>query len=149
LNDLATDLNVPKVAAVLLEYRLKVKTLLTPESHVIYRNREKDLLQYFTQEKSLMHCSEIPNLVIMSGVEYKTDEWSLLTDSSESRLQGVLLPNANPFASVPVVLSAHLEETCGNLDQLLEKINYKQRKCTVCGDLQVLCMLLGQHQGYT
>jgi hypothetical protein len=123
------------------------KNLLTPGTYVtFYRNQEKDLLQYFTQEKSLVYYSYIPNLINMLGVEYKTDKWRLFIDSSKRSLKGVLQHNSNHLASVPVVHSVHLKEIYGNLEQLLEKINYKQHQWMVCGDLKVLCMLLGQQQ---
>jgi hypothetical protein len=77
----------------------------------------------------------------MSGVEHETDEWSRLTDTRKSSLQGVLLR----LASVPV----DLEENYGNLEQLLQKMKDKQQQWMVCGDSQVLCILLEQHQGYT
>jgi hypothetical protein len=78
LNDLLRDLNVPKDAVVLQGHILKENNPLTPGRHVIfYRIREKDLLQYFTQEESLVHRSDIPNPIIRSGLEYETDEWSL------------------------------------------------------------------------
>jgi hypothetical protein len=85
----------------------------------------------------------------MLGVKYKTVEWRLFIDSSKGSLKGVLLHNGNCLASVPVAHSVHLKETYENLERLLEKINYKQHQCMVCGDLKVLCMLLGQQQGYT
>ena len=144
------DLNLPKDAAELLSSRLKGKNLLTPGTYVtFYRNREKDLLQYFTQEESVVYCNDIPNVVNMLGVEYKTDEWRLFIDSSKRSLKGVLLHNGNRLASVTVAHSVHLKETYKTLEQLLEKINYKQHQWMVCGDLKVLCMLLGQQQGYT
>jgi hypothetical protein len=85
----------------------------------------------------------------MLGIEYKTDEWRLFIDSSKISLKGVLLHNGNHLASVPVAHSVHRKETYENLEQLLEKINYKQHQWMVCGDLKVLCMLLEQQQGYT
>jgi hypothetical protein len=85
----------------------------------------------------------------MLGVGYKTDDWRLFIDSSKRSLKRVLLHNGNRLASVPVAHSVHLKETYENLEQLLEKIYYKQYQWMVCGDLKVLCMLLGQQQGYT
>ena len=60
----------------------------------------------------------------------------------------MLLLNGNRLASAPVDHSVHLKETYGNLEQVLQK-NYKQYQWMVCGDLKVLCMVLGQQQGYT
>jgi hypothetical protein len=80
----------------------------------------------------------------MLGAEYKAGEWRLFTDSSKRSLKGVLLHNGNRLASVAVAHLVHFKETYANLEQLLEKINYKQHQCMVCGDLKVLCILLGQ-----
>jgi hypothetical protein len=116
LNDLARDLNLPKDAAELLGPDLGVGGQLTPGTYVtFYRNQDKDLLQYFTQEESLVYCNDIPNLVNMLDVEYKTDEWRLFIDSSKRSLKGVLLHNGNSLASVPVAHSVHLKETYENL----------------------------------
>jgi hypothetical protein len=101
-------------------------------------------MQYFTQEESLVYCNDIPNLINMLGVKYKTDEWGLFIDSSKTSLKGVLLHNGNRLASVPVAHLVNLKETYKNLEQLLQKINYKEHQWMVCGDLKVLCMLLGQ-----
>jgi hypothetical protein len=68
LSDLFRDLNVPKDAAEILGSRLKGKKLLTPETYVtFYRNREKDLLQYFIQEESVVYCNDIPSVINMLG----------------------------------------------------------------------------------
>jgi hypothetical protein len=85
----------------------------------------------------------------MLGVDSKTDELGLFIVSSKRSLKGLLLHNGNHLASVPVAHSVHRKETYENLEHILEKINYKQHQCVVCGDLKVLCMLLGQQQGYT
>jgi hypothetical protein len=96
---LVRDLNLPNDALQILGSRLKEKNLLTPGTYVaFYRNREKDLLQYFTQEESLIYCNDIPNLINMLGIEYKTDEWRLFIDSSKRSLKGVLLHNGNRLA---------------------------------------------------
>jgi hypothetical protein len=85
----------------------------------------------------------------MLGVQYKTDEWKLFNDSSKVSLKNVLQRNGNHLASFPVAHAVHLKEKYENLLQLLEKINYKQHQGMVCGDMKVLCMLLGQQQGCT
>lgn len=80
---------------------------------------------------------------------YVKEEWRLFIDSSKRSLKGVLLHNGNALASVPVAHSVHLKETYGNLELLLQKINYHEHQWLLCGDLKVLCMLLGQQGGYT
>ncbi|GBN19643.1 hypothetical protein AVEN_6795-1 [Araneus ventricosus] len=43
----------------------------------------------------------------------------------------------------------HLEENYNDLSMILEKINYQERRWMVCGDFEMLTMLLGQQTGYT
>ena len=151
LNDLVRDLNLPKEASELLASRLHDNNLLAPgTSTTFYRNREKNLSPYFTQEDSLVYCNNISELVIKLGAtSYEKEEWRLFIDSSKRSLKGVLLHNGNTLASVPVAHSVHLKETYENLELLLEKIKYREHNWMLCGDLKVLCMLLGQQSGYT
>ena len=54
----------------------------------------------------------------------------------------------NIYASVPVGHSLHLKERYSNLELLLTKIKYNEHNWIVCGDLKILCVLLGQQGGY-
>jgi hypothetical protein len=83
------------------------------------------------------------------GVVYDVSEWSFFIDSSKRSLKGVLLHNGNKYASVPVARSIHLKETYENLEILPNKMKYKEHGWLICGDLKVLCMLLGQQPGCT
>ncbi|GFW21037.1 uncharacterized protein TNCV_2702771 [Trichonephila clavipes] len=80
---------------------------------------------------------------------YESEEWRLFIDSSKRSLKAVLLHNGNRYASVPVGHSVHLKECYGNLDFILNKLSYSDPKWTICGDLKVISMLLGQQSGYT
>lgn len=80
---------------------------------------------------------------------YKANEWRLFIDSSKRSLKAVLLHNGNKYASVPVGYSVYLTETYKNLETLLKAIEYKEHDWMICGDLKILCMLLGQQSGYT
>ena len=51
--------------------------------------------------------------------------------------------------SVPVGHSVHLKETHENMKILITKIKYFDHNWLICGDLKVLCMQLGQQDGYT
>ncbi|GBO03258.1 hypothetical protein AVEN_24563-1 [Araneus ventricosus] len=81
--------------------------------------------------------------------EYDPSEWCLFIDSSEKSLKAVLLQNGNSFASLPSGHMVHLEENNDDLSMILEKINYQERRWMVCGDFEMLTMLLGQQAGYT
>jgi len=69
-------------------------------------------------------------------------------NSSKASLKCVLLHNGNRYASVPIGHSVHLKETYKNMKTLITKIKYVDHNWLICGDLKVLCMLLGQQGGY-
>jgi hypothetical protein len=83
------------------------------------------------------------------GVEYTVNEWRLFIDSSKRSLKAVLLHNGNNYASSPIGHSVHLKESYENLELVLTKVGYTAHNWMICGDLKVLCMLLGQQAGYT
>ena len=82
-------------------------------------------------------------------VQHIAESWRLFIDSSKRSIKAVLLHNGNKYASKPVGHSVHLKETYGNLALILDKLKYKEFEWTVCGDLRVLSMILGQQGGYT
>ena len=57
--------------------------------------------------------------------------------------------NGNEYASVPVGYSVHLKEVYENIDFILNKLSYSDHEWTVCGDLKIIAMLLGQKKGCT
>ncbi|GFY17763.1 uncharacterized protein TNCV_1074981 [Trichonephila clavipes] len=63
--------------------------------------------------------------------------------------KAVLLQHGNRYASVPVGHSVHLKECYENLEFIPNKLSYSDHKWTICGDLKVISMLLGQQSGYT
>ncbi|GFX99063.1 uncharacterized protein TNCV_4810131 [Trichonephila clavipes] len=77
------------------------------------------------------------------------EEWRVFIDWSKRSLKAVLLHNGNRYASVPVGHSVHLKECYENLEFILNKLSYSDHKWTICGDLKVISMLLGQQSGYT
>lgn len=151
LNDLTRDLGLSKDAAQLLGSRLHAKHLLAPGTQFAwYRKREKDFVPYFSQEGSLVYCNNIPAVIENLGAErYDPSSWRLFIDSSKRSLKGVLLHNSNQYASVPIAHSVHLKETYENLELLLNKIQYQNHGWQLCGDLKIICMLLGQQSGFT
>lgn len=82
-------------------------------------------------------------------VNHDPAEWRLFIDSSKRILKAVLLHNNSRYASIPVGHSVYLKETYENLKLVFNKLGYQNHKWLVCGDLKVLCMLLGQQGGYT
>jgi len=61
LNDLVRDLDLSKELSEVLASRLNKKNCLYPGTKItFYRNREKQLLKYFTKEKkNLVYCNNI------------------------------------------------------------------------------------------
>ena len=96
-----------------------------------------------------LNCTDIPGVMSSLKIEYVPEEWRLFIDSSKRSLKAVLLHNGNKYASVPVGHSVHLKECYKNLDLVLNKLFYSEHKWTICGDLKIISMLLGQQSGYT
>jgi hypothetical protein len=143
------DLGLSKDCAEILGSRLQSKNLLSPgTSFLWYQNLDKEFIPYFAHDSSLVYCSDISGLICELGVVYDTSEWRLFIDSSKRSLKGVLLHKGNTYASVPVAHSIHLKEMYENLEIFLNKMKYKEHGWLICGDLKVLCMLLGQQPGY-
>jgi hypothetical protein len=80
---------------------------------------------------------------------YDPNDWRLFIDSSKKSLKAVLLHNGNKFASIPVANSIHLKETYEHLQTVIEKIKYHEHEWSLCGDLKVSGILLGQQGGNT
>jgi len=83
------------------------------------------------------------------GHEYNPDQWRLFTDSSKVSLKVVLLHNGNRFPSVPLAHATKMKESYENMALLLAKIKYDEFKWKLCGDLQVVALLLGMQLAYT
>ncbi|CAH1114997.1 unnamed protein product [Psylliodes chrysocephalus] len=88
LNDLVTDLGLPKDLSEVLGSRLKEKKLLAPVTTFYwYRNREAEFVNYFAAAGSLVNCQNVSDLVIHLGApEYNPAEWTLFIDSSNAGL---------------------------------------------------------------
>ncbi|KAK5650493.1 hypothetical protein RI129_001522 [Pyrocoelia pectoralis] len=151
LNDLVRDLSLSKSSAELLASRLKDKNLLSDSVRItFYRNRHQDYLSYFSQEKDLVYCSDIAQLLHKLGVPlYEPTDWRLFIDSSKRSLKCVLLHNGNLYASVPLAHSTTLKETYEAVKYVLEKICYEQHHWYICVDLKMVNFLLGQQSGFT
>ena len=75
LNDLVRDLDLPKNSAELLATRLKDRNLLAHGTVVsFYRNRERDLVQFFRMEGQFVFCNDINGLFNHICNEYEPAE---------------------------------------------------------------------------
>ncbi|GFS88590.1 uncharacterized protein TNCV_1461931 [Trichonephila clavipes] len=149
LNDLVRDLGLPKDTAEVLGSRLKERHLLNSGvSFSWYRFRKKEFVPFLRKRGDLVFCNNVLAVSEMFKIMYEPEEWGLFIDSSKRSLKAVLLHNGNRYASVPVGHSVHLKECHENLE-FTNKLSYSDHKWTICGDLKVISMLLGQQSGYT
>ena len=149
LNDLVRDLGLSKNKSELLGSRLQGWNLLQQETSIsVYRNRDKDMVQFFNIDNDLSFCIDVNGLMLAIGYEHNPEEWRLFIDSSERSLKAVLLHNGNQLPSVPVGYGL-VKETYDSMKQLLKSINYQQYQWSICADLKVVALLLGMQTGYT
>lgn len=151
LNDLVRDLSLSKFSSELLASRLNEKNLLSASAHItFYRNRHAEYLRFFSEDKDLVYCTDVPQLLHKLGVpQYQTHDWRLFIDSSKRSLKCVLLHNGNQFPSVPLAHSTTLKEKYEAVKYVLEKIRYAQHQWLICVDLKMVNFLLGQQSGFT
>ena len=67
----------------------------------------------------------------------------------KNTLKAVLIHNGNNLPSVPIAHAYGMEESYESMSSLLTAIRYMEHQWNICGDLKVICMLLGLQQGYT
>ena len=150
LCDLVRDLALTKGQAELLGSRLQEFHLLAPGTTTSqFRNRHKELVQFFAMSDSICYCTDVQGLMTSLGVEHSIEAWRLFIDSSKTSLKAVLLHNGNRYASVPVAYSANLKETYEKMSLLKKKIRYREYNWRICGDLKVITILMGMQTGYT
>ena len=84
-------------------------------------------------------------------LERTSGQWMIFTVSSKANLKSVLLHFGNMFSSVPFVLAVRMKGMHDYLQGFLQKISYKEHRCTriTCADLNVLALLTVQKGGYT
>lgn len=149
LSDLIRDLNLGKSESELLASRLKDRNMLLPGVRVcFYRERNKELTEFFANKGSLCYCDDIEGLFSRLNIEYNRSEWRLFLDASKSSLKAVLLHIGNEKPSIPVGHSVRLKETYDNLRYLLKCIKYDQHKWHICADFKVIAILTGLKGGY-
>ncbi|KAK4876078.1 hypothetical protein RN001_012500 [Aquatica leii] len=140
LSDLICHLNLSKQGSELLASRLKEKNLLAPTVTITtYRTREKNILQFFSENEGLVYCNDIAKLLLDMGLkEYKSTELRLFIDSCKRSLKCVLLHNGNKFASIPIAHSTKLKEEYENVKLVLEKIKFSEHQWPICVDLKMV-----------
>jgi len=115
-----------------------------------FRNRHQEFLGFYSEDKDLVYCTDIAQLLNKLGVpQYDTKYWRLFIDSCKRSLKCVLLHNGNQLAPVPLAHSTTLKEKHEALKCVLEKICYDQHEWLVCVDLKMVNIFLGQQSGFT
>ena len=66
----------------------------------LFRNCQKDLVQFFLMEGDLVYCNDIDGLMVALRITHDPDEWRLVIDSSKTSLKAVLLHNGNVLLSI-------------------------------------------------
>jgi hypothetical protein len=102
----------------------------------------------FYLQDDLAYCNDVDSLLDAFGQHHNPGEWRLFTDSSKLSLKAVLLHNGNERPSIRLAFAAHMKESYDNMKFLLTMIQYGKHSWSVCGDLQVIALLLGLQLGY-
>ena len=99
LNDLIRDLDLSKQAAEILASRFNETHVLHSSAKVSYFRRDEHFITFFTEEKQLIYCDNVPELFGQLGFSsYNPEEWRLFMDSSKRSLKCVLLHNGTSYA---------------------------------------------------
>ena len=102
LNNLVRDLNLPKDKSQLLGSRLKERNLAPETTFSSYRHRETELVEFFSEGKDYVYCSNIYGLIEKLGLTYDSKDWRSFLDSSKTSFKAVLLHNTNQYAPIPI-----------------------------------------------
>ena len=94
-------------------------------------------------DENLLFHDNIEGLITTMGTSYILLEWRLFIDSSKRSMKCALLHNGNKLAFIPIEHSVQMKETHENMFSILSRIKYVEHKWIICGDLNVLSMLLG------
>ena len=150
LNNLIRDLAISKQKAELLASRLQENNLLHADVVVTHhRKRNMDLSTVFRVDGSLCYCHNIKSLFEKLGEDHIANKSRLFLASSKRSLKAVLLHNANTKPSVSVAHSMHLKESYASNETLLNAIKYSDYKWKICGDLEVISILMEMQGGFT
>jgi hypothetical protein len=147
---LIRDLDLPRSKIELLSSRLQQWNLLKENVRIsVYRKTHEDLVQFFKMERGLVASTDIDGVMQTLNINHNPLDWWLFIDSCKLGLKAVLLHNGNTLPSISVNHSVHNKESYENIKILMEAINYDKFKWQICGDLQVIVLLLGLQPGFT
>ena len=85
LNNLVNDLELSKSKAELWGSRLQQWNLFESNVRIsVFRDRQKDLVQFFLMEGDLVYCNGINGLMAALNITYDPNEWRLFINQSKS-----------------------------------------------------------------
>ena len=150
LQDLSRDLNLSEEKSELLGSRLKQLNFLRKGVNIsFFRKRHIDLASFFSQRDDVCYCNDIHDLIQSLDQQYEPSEWRLLIDSNKASLKAVLLHIENKKKLQFQLLIAPRPKKHNKRKHLLACIRYDTHQWHVCGDLNVIGLLLGLRMGYT
>jgi len=150
LNDLIRDLKLPKNKAELLASRLQQWNVLHHSVKVTtFRTRNHKFEQFFKTVGYITYCKDTDGLMDAMHMRHSPEQWRLFIDASKTSLKAVLLHNGNTLSSVPVEYAPSTKETYTTMNDILLEVAYKKYQWEVCGDSNVIAVLLGLQAGYT
>jgi uncharacterized protein YjcR len=107
LSDMIRELQLTKEKSELLGSRLREKNMMASGVKFSwYRNREKEIRKYYTQEDQLLFCTDIRNLLHQLGEKEYDPTWRLFIDSSKRSLK--------PFRFITATYHLHTLQNCPN-----------------------------------
>jgi hypothetical protein len=120
--------------------RLKGWNLFRPDTSVFYRGRHEEFKNFFSQEDDVVFCNDVRSVMAINIVQINgacsliRQKWAWRWFYSTTEIDS---------PSVPLVHAANIKESYESIKLLLGKINYDEFKCKLCGDLNVVALLLG------
>jgi hypothetical protein len=142
-------LNLSKIQLELLVSRSQGWNLLQQEVKISHRKGQQLLSSFFSPRNGkLVYCNVVEGLLQELGCAHNSEVWRRFVDSSTFILKTVQQINGNIHPSIPISHSVHKKETYENNYLLLKTICYPKCDWKICGDLTVLCLLLGMQHAY-
>lgn len=102
-----------------------------------FRDRNKELAEFFKKTDSITYCHNIRGLFDKMNQRYQPDEWRLFVDGSKYSLKAALVNIGNKRPSIPIANAVDLKESYGSMKKILDFIKYEEHQWKICGDLEV------------
>ena len=114
-----------------------------------FQTRENTFLQYFRSNSGFVFYHNIPGLLKELGLSiYNSNEWPMFIDGVKWSLMFVLLYNGIYLVQSLLGILC-LCEKHGDVKRAIELLQYDKHNWIICVDLKMVCLLLGQQNGYT